>query len=583
MATINSENAKQIRDPMEVYIHFFAGDTATISSYTIPSYKSNDNTLDNTSWTMRKITDLANGGFPLDGSCEWYDAALTPSASDGKLGVRGNIGANVVVNISASSVLTSVTIASKNVLEIQHNGQTYPGTGLNVIPINANSASITFTPIDSDSRIEINYIVPGVEFAVTNDNLISCNLALRGNLDVIDHTWEESEITFSMYYPYNIASSFAYINGDFPITYQAGYDSDLSQLRKFYLSEPVTQDGNVISIHGVDASRLLESSSMREQWFSVFTGNAHQSLYSKFINAIETAGIILVNKQSWSGSQSGSRKYSIIPEMSARDFVSGVMNLTLNHKRNLTYYGIQFVDAGIPSVEHGNGTTFGNTCNLNKSDCGEWSEQYEQNISAITNINSDRKFNESISVSNTLPFDNIERGLTGNVNQTFEFDFDGWYRNASPFTASSGSPGDVPYTFTIISKTPSRIFFKVTQKGTKPFTVGGSSSAIKGGVNGFSNPNTLPGITFETEPMVYGALTDSNGETLFNYPSLFNRSLRTGSFKYKGDPRMQPLDYLNITNDTSDGRGNVTARITAIELTHEKGGTDATITWREWN
>lgn len=582
MATINSENAKQIRDPMEVYIHFFAGDTATISSYTIPSYKSNDNTLDNTSWAMRKITDLANGGFPLDGSCEWYDATLTPSASDGKLGVRGNIGANVVVNISASSVITSVTIASENVLEIQHNGQTYPGTGLNVIPINANSASITFTPIDSDSRIEINYIVPGVEFAVTNDNLISCNLALRGNLDVVDHTWEESEITFSMYYPYNIASSFAYINGDFPITYQAGYDSDLSQLRKFYLSEPISQEGNVISIHGVDSSRLLESGQLLEQQYTSYTGESVSALYKKFINTIESSGITLVNKQSYSQVQSGSLQNAIIPEMSARDFVSGVMNLTMNKDIAGTPIGIQFVDAGIPSIEIGDGTTFGNTWNLNKSDCGEWSERFEQNISAITNTNSDRKFNESFTWSN--PMATIESDLTGAVNQMFDISFDGYFFNVALFSNTFGNG----YRFDTIISTPSRIYFKITsvpsaQALDRTFRVMGSVAKITGGVNGFSNPNNLPGITFEAEPFIFGNITNQNGVTLLDYKSLFNRSLRTGSFKYKGDPRMQPLDYLNITNDTSDGRGNVTARITSIELTHEAGGTTAVINWREWN
>lgn len=582
MATINTENAKQIRDPMEVYIHFFAGDTATISSYTVSSNKSYDNTLENTSWSLRKITDLANGGFPLDGSCEWYDSTITPSANNGKLGLRGNIGSSVTVGISSLSTLTSVTIASENVDTISVGANTYSSTGLNVIPINANSASISFTPIDSDSRIEISYIIPGVEFAITNDNLISCNLALRGNLDVIDHTWEESEITFSMYYPYNIASSFAYINGDFPITYQAGYDSDLSQLRKFYLSEPVSQEGNIISIHGVDASRLLESKTMDEKQYTSYTGESVSTLYKKFINTIESSGITLVNKQSYSQVQSGTLQNAIIPEMSARDFVSGVMNLTMNKDIAGTPIGIQFVDAGIPSIEIGDGTTYGNTWNLNKSDCGEWSEQFEQNISAITNTNSDRKFNESFTWSN--PMATIQSDLSGAVNQMFDISFDGYFFNVALFSNTLGSG----YRFDTIISTPSRIYFKITsvpsaQALDRTFRVMGSVAKITGGVNSFSNPNNLPGISFETEPFLFGNITNQNGVHILDYTSLFNRSLRTGSFKYKGDPRMQPLDYLNITNDTSDGRGNLTARITAIELTHEKGGTDATITWREWN
>lgn len=581
--TIDIENAKQIRKPMEIYIHFFAGSSASISSYGVTStYKSYDSTLDNTSWAMRNITDLANGGFPLDGSCEWFDSAITPSATNGKLGLRGTVGSNVVVSISSASTLTSITIASKNVGDIVHGANTYPSLDVNVIPINSTSATLTFTPADAYARIEINYIVPGAEFTITNDNLVSCNLALRGNLNVIDHTWEESEIEISMYYPYSIADTFAYIGEDFPITYQAGYDDDLSQLRKFYLSEPIEQNGNVISIHGVDASHLLENMTMPEQWMTSITGKSHQTIYEKFYKTISDAGINVVNYVKWSGSSSGATQYAILPEMLARDFVSSVMNLTLNHKRGATYYGIQFVDAGIPSVEFGDGKTFGNTWNLNKSDCAEWIEQFDQNISTIKNSDSDHKINESISISNN--YYRIQDEITGEVNQIIETNFDGFYMSAAVGHTVAPSGSYTYYAGTPISSTPTRFVFKIKTKGNYGWLyVLGRPSTITGGTNRFSNPNGLSGIVIEVNPTIYGTFTDSNGETVFNYPSLFNRSLRTGSFKFKGDPRMQPLDYINVTNDTSDGRGNVTARITSIELTHEAGGTTAVINWREWN
>lgn len=583
--TINVQNALQIREkPMEVYIGLQVGSTATISTYTVTGQvKSDDSTLGNSSWAMRTLADLAGDGFLLDGSAQWYDSTISPSENNGKLGVRGDIGETITVTITAGSTLTTVTVSSSGVSTITKGADTYTATGNDVITINSTSATLVFTPIDSDTRVEIDYIVPGIIFNITNDTLISCTLALRGNLDVKDHTWEESEIEVQMYYPNDISSSLAYIQNDWPITYQAGYDSDLSTERNFYISEPITQEKGVITIRGVDSSHLLDSKTMQEQWLTAYTGNAHQTVYTKFIDAIQAAGITLKRKQSWSGSQSGTQRYSVLPEMSTRDFVSSVMNLTLNHTRSGTYYGIQFVDAGIPTVEHGDGKTYGQTWTINKSDCGEWSETYDQNISAINDSNSERKFNETITTSNVLVYDNIESGLTGNVNQLFEYNLDGWYRYASPFPASSGVPSDTPYKFTIISRQPSRLVFKVTQKGTKAFTVGGQSSAITGGVNGFSNSNGLPGINIEMEPFVYGALLDSNGETVFNYPSLFKRSLRTGSFTWKGDPRMQPLDYINVTNDTGDGRGNITARITGIELTHEEGGTSAKITWREWS
>lgn len=613
--TINAQNALQIREkPMEVYIHLLAGASATISNYNVTStVENNDGTLGNTSWSMRKVTDLANGGFPLDGSCEWYDSSTASSGENGKMGVRGKVGSNVVLTITGSGTITTVTVASENVGSIIVGGTTYPSTGLNVIPINANTATLTFTPEDADSRVEINYIIPGAELSVTNENLISCTLALRSNLSVSDHSWEESDIEFQMYYPYNIASSFAYIQNDWPISYQAGYDSDLSTTRQFYLSEPIVQEENVITVKGVDASHRLEERVMPEQWYESYRGNAHQLLYNKVKNEIQSAGITLKRVQSVSGTQSGTHQYAVLPEMTARDFLSGVMNMTLNHKRGGTRYGIQFVDAGIPTLEYGDGKTFGNTWTIYKSDCGEWTEQYEQNIRTISDSNGDRKFNETIGITNIgqlLGGDCTQKnffpgwlgGYASNddkpetlyaANQMLELNYDGFFFNVFD---------EGPAT-TVITSTPSRGVFKCTKTSvwesynvTGPFSsvlkrwhvkngkcIIGFPVTITGGVKQFANSNNLPGVNVETEPFWYGSITDSNGETLINYPSLFNRSLRTGSFTWKGDPRMQPLDYLDIQNDTGDGRGNITARITGIELTHEGGGTEAEITWREWS
>ena len=583
MATINSENAKQIRDPMEIYIHLFAGGSATIGSYTAYSpYKSYDSTLGNTSWAMRSIADLAGDGFPLDGSVEWFDSSITPSANNGKLGVRGVAGSNVQIKVTASGTLTSITVASQNVGTITVGGVSYPSTGLNVIPINATSATLQFSPSDSDERAMVDYIIPGAEFSITNDNLVSCNLSLRSDLNVNGHTWEESEIEISMYYPYDISSTFAYIQSNFPITYQAGYDSDLSEIRRFYLSEPITEENNVVTIRGVDASHLLDEKIMNEQWITTNTGNSREAIYNKFVQAIQAAGIKLVHKQNVSKANSGTTQYAILPEMSTRDFVSEVMNLTLSYRRSGTYYGIQFVDAGIPSVEFGDGKTFGNTWTINKSDCADWVESYEQNIARIQETNDERKYNESIGIARNVDGDNIASKVKGEVNQEFEYNFDGYYHGANVVDDHPWGTG-TKYAFTIISDTPSRIFFKVKKKGATTFGVFAFPVTISGGVSSYSNPNNLPGITIDYDPFIYGILTDANGATVFNYPSLFNRSLRTGSFTFKGDPRQQPLDYLNIVDDTKSPTTTITARITSIDLSHEGGGTTAVIGWREWS
>lgn len=588
---INTQNALQIRErPMDVYIHMLAGSSTTISSYSVSTYKSYDSTLGNTSWSMRAITDLAGDGFPLDGSCQWYDSTVTPSADNGKLGARSTVGSNMNITVSAGSILPSITVASKGVSSITVGGDTYTATGLDIIPINANSATLTFDADDPNGRSYVNYIIPGAEFSITNDNLISCTLALRGNLSAREHTWEQSEIEIQMYYPNNIGVAFAYINDNFPITYQAGYDSDLSDERKFYLSEAITQENNVITIKGVDASYLLDNRTMSEQWYTSRTGNAHQTLYNKFISEIQACGITLKRKQAWSGSASGTTQYAVLPEMTSRDFVSNVMNLTLNHTRGGTKYAIQFVDAGIPTVEHGAGTTYGQTWNLKKSDCGEWAENYEQNLAAIIDTNAERKFAETIAKgiteTDTSKWPAVGETQKPGSNQIVTIDFDRYCIDVAIWETGYGAMF-FPRA-TIIAKQPNRVVFKYVLPSPPPSNANwtaiarGLPASITGGVTKYSNPNGLTGVNYECDPFVYGNITDGT-DAVFNYQSLFNRSIRTGSFTWKGDPRMQPLDYLNITNDTGDGRGNITARVTNIELTHEAGGTVANIEWREWS
>lgn len=582
MATINEQNAKQIRDPMQVEISMQVGSNAKISNYAVPStYKSYDNTLGNAEYSMRVLADLAGDGFPLDGTAKLYDPNETASAGNGKLGYRANVGDDVVVTITATNSLTAVSVKASGISAIEYNGTSYPAASLNIIPMNTRTATLTFRVSSSIDRVAIDYIVPDITLQIDNDNLVQCTLALRGNLSIIDHTWEESEIEIQAYYPYDISDSFKYVMNEWPILYRAGYDSDMSMVRRFYLSEPVTMTNNVITIKGVDASHKLNDKTLPEQWLDVRRSNAHQTIYQKFIDAIKSAGITIQRQQSWSGTASGVFQHAIIPEMPARDFVAGTMNLTLNHTNGSNKYGIQFVDAGIPTVEHGDGKTFGQTWTIFKSDCGDFNEQFERNIAKVQDSNDERKFYETMAPARNVVTGNIASKVTGEVGQELEYNFDGYHYGT--YVGAGFAPTSSDYAFSIIANTPSRVFFRITRKGSKPFYVTAFPVSISGGFVAYSNPNGLPGQTIEMEPFIYGSIADTNNHQVFHIPSLFARSTRTGSFIWKGDPRMQPLDYLVIVNDTNDGRDTITARVTSIELTHEGGGTTATINWREWD
>ena len=599
MTTINAQNALQIREkPMEVYISLQTGSSAKISNYTPQgSYKSFDNTLGDSALSMREIADLAGDGFPLDGSHVLFDATETPSSSNGKLGLRGTAGQNLAVTISAAATMTAVTVSTRGTATIAVGGTTYPATGLNVIPINAASATLILSPTDPNGRAEIDYIVPGIILTATNDTLTRCTLALRGNLDVIDHSWEESEIEFQMYYPYDISSSFAYVQNEWPITYQAGYDGDLSPERKFYLSDAITMENNIITIRGVDASHLLSERTINESTFTTMRNSVYKDIYDYFVGNIRWSGITIVREQKWSQPWSGAVQTVIIPEMTARDLVAGVMNLTMNHTRGSNHYGMQFVDAGIPTVEHGDGTVYGNIWTIRKSDCGEWQETRERAIAKIKNSNEERKFNETFTVSNKerilftetpdpyyIPASEIRNITPMKRGEVLDLSYDSFYSIAS---------GNI--NLASITATPSRGFFKALNDSVLRYDrnlgayvldhekiVSGYPIAITGGVSSFSNPDGLPGQIIEMEPFIYGIITDSNGETVLNYPSLFKRSTHTIKFTWKGDPRMQPLDYIRLIDDTGPAARSTWFRATNIDLTHEGGGTQAEIEAREW-
>ena len=82
MATITQENARQIRDPMQVYFDMDVPSNAKITNYNVGTNKSYDSTLGNVPWDMRILADLEGEGFLLVGTAEWY-VDKTPSADNG--------------------------------------------------------------------------------------------------------------------------------------------------------------------------------------------------------------------------------------------------------------------------------------------------------------------------------------------------------------------------------------------------------------------------------------------------------------------------------------------------------------------
>ena len=87
------------------------------------------------------------------------------------------------------------------------------------------------------------------------------------------------------------------------------------------------------------------------------------------------------------------------------------------------------------------------------------------------------------------------------------------------------------------------------------------------------------GYTEKIEPMTVGGVDESGGSTIYpNYDWVFNRSTKGGSFRWKGNPRMQPRDVFRFHRLNGEV---IECTIESIELTHEGGGTYADISYRE--
>lgn len=649
MTTINAENAKQIRKPMEVYVRMDLSDksiTMTYSGYS--SAKIADGKLDQTDWKMRKITDLQGDGYPLDSSCTLYNPSTAASASNGKIGVRGDIGEPVSVTITGSAVMDSATIMVTGASSVSHDGGTSAIIGSSVIvSIEDSSATLTFTPKSADRRVEISDIIPGIMFNVTNENMISCTLSLRADLSIIDPTLPESEMNLEFYNDEDISAALAIIPEDTPITYTAGYDGDLSPERRFYIADQVTYKDNVVSVHAVDAVHFLDveinpfcigdiyyetrpSIKHIEGWFSmaVCAQPTEYDMSVYYVNDIPGQGSRAVTKT-----------------VTARELLAFMMNFFHIKMPDDFFDGMNkrssfwpaYVDAGIPSYrpeipEPSWGILEQDCANIERNtervisvisaDCGVCSYSVESSSDDAAVVGSGDWIKGSGVFLNP---DDYVMSYVARYNKNYAIpptrsdNPSNWYFSAPALSSEKVflSGLDRPYSVIIGRKTlyenASNEWMDPYYGQVLPWVGSGSGSQqwiwTEEGIEGGSTTVDLLGskVAIEIERKEYSR-GGSGGESILiqndnlpldgvvvttgyeeTYPpitvfpdaaieSLFNRSPNTGSFTWKGDPRMQPRDVFTFVK--LDGT-EIDCTIEQIDLEHVGGGTTAKITYRE--
>lgn len=582
MSLIDTNNALQIRPPMLVSCGIAARPNINLTFSNITGFPIEDTNpstaLDAEEWPVKEITDLQGDGFPLDGSCVFYVAGT--GDEDGKLGLRTHIGGSGSLTASASSEIPALTIYTRGEGTITAGGITYEARGVNVIPVNSTSVSVAFESTDAERRMEVQSIIPGINMSWDNEGIISVQLALRSDLSIENSQWAVSEIEIQAYYPDDISEAVSNIADNVPVWYTAGYLGDMSPVRNFYLSEPVTAKDNIITIKGRDASHKLTQKNMAAQILNTTSGKGRRDLYVKMMHFIEDAGITLRSKESAPTSSSGTTERSLI-------FRANTANVIIQDIINLAHTGTYwptFVDAGIPKLTH---TKPSAIWDIYEEDCGNPRRVIARNVAKIRSM--DEYGLHSRVIRNQVSEEIVRRRVAAGVRYSQNAGGYYWKLNVSnakdiSITAESiwwtavddsywekiGDDGSIE-----ISVGPPEDAKGVTWY--KESVVAGKAAAITKLIDSVTPSPKRAGTTIDVTPITYGQVY-SEGVLLYpNYIYLFNRSNITGSFTWKGDPRMQPRDVFRFHR--LDGSVE-TCTIETITLKHSGGGTVAEITYR---
>lgn len=571
MSEIDIQNAKQIRDPMLVRgqlkgiisgleYHYFAGSYVTFGDITYPT----------ASWAMRKLTDLKGSGYSLDGSCSLHDPNLTESKDNGKLGFRSytGIGQSFTIGMQSQSQVSAVTINVTNGAgTVTYNGNTYELETYTVVPIdNETMFSLDFVST-ANTRIEIRYICAGVYIEMNNANTIRCNPVLRSFTNPDNPSWAVSEIEFQVYYKDNIESAVASVSENTILYYRAGYSGDMSEWRRFYLTGQITQDEKgVLTLRGVDASARLSKEAPAEL-FSYHSRERVKALYNAFVRRIRNAGITLLTTEAApvTAETGGEVVYCYLPEEARSDFIAFFMNTWHDRLTSSVTYGQigarfwpVFVDAGLPRITWSYPTR---KWIINESDCGDIKDQYTRNINKISTYQRNTTVENYIDPAGKSWYREDIETVDAKANMTYTVEF------SEPYTETIVNDA------TIVASGYKFIRFKA-KKTTKCKVQGRRIKLTEDALFRTYNRDR-PGS--ETELSYIFNSATSCDRSLWGY-GLIMRSNHTVSFKWKGDPRMQPRDVFRF--DRLDGtQKNYT--IESIDLLHEGGGTTCTIVARE--
>lgn len=216
----------------------------------------------------------------------------------------------------------------------------------------------------------------GTPITITNENLVSCVVSLRSDLSILEQSLPESEINIEAYFDEDISATLAAIQNETPITYQAGYQGDMSPVRYFYLAEQITWADNVATIHAVDAVHKLD----KEIGTALYMNNsAPKTVAGSALGLVsDCTGVLPMATDDIPYLAALNLGVFIVDDgQTVRDLVAQINHYL--HQNNDIWY--TYIDAGIPTFTASKPSS---SWDIYEEDCGEVQRNTERNIAKIT-------------------------------------------------------------------------------------------------------------------------------------------------------------------------------------------------------
>lgn len=535
MATIAEENTKILRRSLDVIVGmdvpFVEVQNVTASGNYVGSSEQINEAIE-----TPILMDLSNGGFLNDGL-----AVPLGNETDG-----------FVSQINTPLVL-SVTLADTSADKLAVIG--YIGGTLHKWEFSGSGASRTATIPSNQERIIINRVICGEAFWFDNTSLISCVLQLRAVETTADNPeLQMSEIEFEGYEPNDITNSIGYIGTGYPIYYTSGYTGDMAPIRKFYLGEPIEFEDKAVKIKGYDATYFLDDE------YGGFFGNddAGMVTYAEAIDAMLTQSGVdhsFVPYSAYDGDDYHEGAF-LIDKGPKRSAIAQAVNIFRDEDVARPFI-VNYVDAGIPKL---------------------WTGPNTKAPVILENISRPKAIIDPILKEINVNVYTVVRAVSSAI-ETIDVSGATIYEASDPYESFTVNTGTVEtidlYTCKIEASG------SVTISGRKivkaPIHTGGAGTPYMLPLTVTSGNN---GVAVNLDDIFFvSILDDANDDIVILIRKLMARSNISYEFEYRGDPHLQPRDYIRADIDGSGTLVDMT--IDNIELKHEGGGTSSTIIARK--